>query len=239
VDAGNVPVATNHTISDTKTGTKIRENGSTGGCNYKQKYDWSWQCVTNADHTLNTYAPSITNNNRTATVYFPCVHPYAPGYEYDGGTSNGSEDSHGNPTNMQYHKYLYNGGNGVPSVTLKVTGLGGASSASLTFTPQTTGASVYMFSGYSKDSGADTYWAEKSQRIDYYQWNREAAGWTDNASTCKRFVGGMDNNSTDDTRYVAGTLTASTLVLTCDLDGDGITETVNFTIPTITINNPY
>ena len=225
-------------VSDSGNATQGDEPiDTTGGCNPKDIYRYTWTFTTHSSHTLNTYAPTITNNNRTATVYFPCTHPYASGWVYDGGTSEGTADnpeSEKKADKKEYHQYEYNGGNGVPSVTLSLSGLGNATKASLKFAP-TSGSSVMMFASYKQDSGKQTYWADTNQATNIYE-------WTSDNSICKRFIGGMDNVDDrlgDDKRYVAGTLTANTLEVTCDLDGDGATETVNFTIPTITINNPY
>ena len=57
--------------------------------------------------------------------------------------------------------------------------------------------------------------------------------WSNGATTCQRNIGGYQNSTGSDSKTPAGTITADTLAVTYE------GNTYNFTIPTITINNPY
>jgi len=175
---------------------------------------------------------NTATSGHTAYLYFKCDHPgrdssaysqYGCDYEV---SRNGI---FGALRNIRYHSYSYNNGNGVPAATLTLSGLGSnATNAKLTFA-KTGGGDVQLFTKYTEDPDATTAWTNASDRVNYYE-------WSNGATTCKRFVGHLDNESGtngNDQKIAAGTLTASSLEVTY---GGKI---YYFAIPTITINNPF
>ena len=91
-----------------------------------------------------------------------------------------------------------------------------------------------MLEKYTADSWGGTYWGNTANKINYYEWTKNTDG-TD-VQTCHRFIGAMDNgagSNGSDTKTVAGTISANTLVMTYN------NNEYSFTIPTITIHNPY
>ena len=98
-----------------------------------------------------------------------------------------------------------------PYVTITLSGYGNAASATLTFT-ESSGGTVLL---YEKEGG--------TQSVSTFTWSKDGA--------CKRWVGLWDSKTGDDDRTTAGTLTATTLVLTYN----GLEY--NVSVP-ITINNP-
>lgn len=161
------------------------------------------------------YLTRIENNNHTAWLYFKCSH-----------SKTTSEWDDKNLVTYIPHDYSYNNGAGVPAATLKLTNMGFAASAELTFT-KTGGGDVIMVTQYTAKSGG--YWG------DYATYGTDSYVWTADG-TCQRFIGVMNNAAGENdsgTKTVAGTITASVLVLT---DANG--NEYFFTIPTITIHNP-
>ena len=135
----------------------------------------------------------------------------------------------GGVNDVRPHTYGYNGGKDVPAATLTLNDLGSnATKAKLTFA-KTGGGDVQLYTKYTVDSGGTTAWTNSADRVDYYEW--------EGTTTCKRFVGQLDNGNLDDygndQKTAAGTLTASSLEVTYG------GKTYNFAIPTITINNPF
>ena len=180
----------------------------------------SYKFTTNSAHIFaanNTqYISKIENNNLTAWLYFKCSHADIATY------------TDGNLPTHRPHTYSYSNGNGVPAATLTLNGMGEATSAKLVFTEKN-GGKVNMITQYTADSSGGTYWGDySSYGTDRYEWTADGA--------CKRFIGYMDNgagSNSSDTKVVAGTITANELILTCE----GVDYT--FTIPAITIHNPY
>lgn len=193
-----------------------------GGCGGDKKvYNYTYNYTTAEEHVHNGATPRI--DGLTAWVYFPCTNTTVQPEEAYTATSKGTsvEDGYG----MRYHQYEYKNGTGVPSVTLLLRDLNNFKKAVLAFTP--TGK---MYKEYTKDSRTDTWWAQTSTSS--YEWNAEGE--------CKRFIGGMDNvdnRNGNDNKYAAGTITANTLVVTASYNGSD--KDFTFTIPTITIHNPY
>ena len=130
-------------------------------------------------HTANGATASFTKTE--ANVYFNCATS-----EYCGTT---------------YHNYTR------PSVTIKLSGFGNASSAYMSF-----GSDVQVYDGNTKTNK--------------YEWSGNG--------NCVRNIGYLNSKSasTDD-KTPAGTISSSELVLVYN----GVEY--KFTVPTITINNPY
>lgn len=97
-----------------------------------------------------------------------------------------------------------------PTVTITLSNSGEISNATLSF-----GGTGYVYA----TTGSST---------------KSAYTWTKDGTSCTRYIGLYTDNSGSDTRTIAGTMTANQLVLT---DSNGVEYT--FTIPTLTINNPY
>ena len=187
--------------------------------------DYTYTCTTHKDHIYaanNTqYISRIEEGNLTCWLYFKCGHSDVA--SYSGGTKNGNQGA-----DFKGHTYSYNGGEGVPRVTLTLNGMGQATNATLTFAKDG-GGDVVMITQYTADSSGGTYWGNTSS------YGTNSFSWTQNG-TCNRFVGVMDNGagkSGSDTKTVAGTIRANVLVLTYD----GVEY--SFEIPQITIHNPY
>ncbi len=102
-----------------------------------------------------------------------------------------------------------------PKVTLRLTGLGNADNATLTFT-ESSGGTVRMYSGNSSKAGT---------RTDAYVWD------TSTGETVSRFIGYNDAGSCDDSE-AAGTLTSNN-----NLSITSGTETYNVAVDVITIIN--
>lgn len=96
-----------------------------------------------------------------------------------------------------------------PTVTITLSNSGDISNATISF-----GGTGYVYA----TTGSST---------------KSAYTWTKDGTSCTRYIGLYTDNSSSDTRTIAGTMTANQLVLT---DSAGVTYT--FTIPTLTINNP-
>jgi hypothetical protein len=105
---------------------------------------------------------------------------------------------------------------GHPSVTLTIGNWGQASKVVMQFT--------------NSSGNIETMYAQKDMGS-----SSTAFTWTNGSTDCTRYVGKhkSDPNCGDMENTPAGTLTSSTLVLTYD----GVDY--SFTVPTITINNPY
>jgi len=188
--------------------------------------DYIYTCTTHKDHIFaannKDYLSRIEDNNRTAWLYFKCNHEDVA--TYSGGKKNGNTGA-----DFDGHNYVYDGGNGVPAVTLTVSGMGTASGAELVFA-KNGGGDVIMITQYTADGSGGTYWGNYSAHgTDRFQWTSDG--------DCRRFIGVMDNGAGQngsDTKTVAGTIAADTLILK---DANGYEY--SFTIPTITIHNPY
>ncbi|MBQ5327638.1 MAG: hypothetical protein J6J15_00455 [Oscillospiraceae bacterium] len=196
--------------------------GQSGGC----FTDYVYTMHTNTNHIAkanNTqYLSRIENSGKTAWIYFKCDH--IDDASYSGGTRNGVSSG---PEESKYqgHKYSYNNGNGVPKATLTIDKMGDAENAKLTFT-KSGGGEVVMVDRYSTNSNG--YFG------DYTNHKTDSFVWTADGD-CSRFIGVMTNISganNSDTKRVAGTITASKLILT--FNG----KTFEVDVPTITINNP-
>ena len=188
------------------------------GCNSKIYYDFT----INNKHVFavnNTqYISRIEEGNRTAWIYFKCSH-----------TKTVSSWTDSNLPTYVPHDYLYNNGTGVPAATLTISNMGNASNANLTFAKEG-GGDVIMITQYTADRSGGTYWG------DFASYGTSAFEWSGDG-TCSRFIGVMDNNGGEndsDTKTVAGTIVASTLIMT---DESGNEYSIK--IPTITIHNPY
>lgn len=207
-------------VTDTFTSKSVQ-----GGC----LPDYQFTCTTPNTHmfaSANTqYISRIENGNKTAYIHFKCAHDDVR--TYDGGTR--SNTTSGGPPNRKTHTYLYNNGAGVPAATLKLSNMGNATKAVLAFT-KTGGGDVVMITQYTADRTGGTYWG------DFSTYGTDRFEWTSGgADTCMRFIGVMDNgggSNGDDTKTAAGTITASTLILTYD------GKEFSVTVPTITIHNP-
>lgn len=228
----SIDTNTSGSITDTSTRTVNHEEQTTscGNTTTTTYYDYTW--TTNSAHKSG-YTSSISSDGKSATVYFLCDHTDSA--TYSGGTNTTSSSA----SDQDYHHYEYNSGSGVPSATLTLSNTGdlfnvSGSSAELIF-ESSTQDEVRLYTKYSsnKYTFITVYYADSV--TDSYT-------WTSN-TTCTRFVGYMinygDNSGTvkdrdgNDTKVPAGTITADTLIAVYN----GVTYT--FTIPTITINNPY
>ena len=204
--------------------------------NHTQSTDSSAGCIPDTVHdfTLNTqhktaaqaqslnYISRIENGGLTAYLYFKCSHDGKTPYQ-----------NKGNGATADYHEhvYNYNDGSGVPAATLTLSNMGSATNAKLFFkSTGGTDGNVYMIKQYTQDSGKTTYWGDfTNQKTDFYE-------WTSSSLSCMRFIGFMDNGAGEngsDTKTVAKTIQADTLVMTYN----GME--FSFTVPTVTIHNPY
>lgn len=217
-DAGaySVDLNTTGSLADTSTYTTNQS-----GC----VTDYIYTCTTAAGHIYaanNTqYISRIENNGRTAWIYFKCNHEDVE--TYSGGTKNGNQGA-----DFKGHTYSYNEGEGVPKATLALSGIGNATGATLEFA-KSGGGDVVMITQYTQDNRAATYWG------DFNTYGTSSYTWTADGA-CSRFIGVMDNgagSNGSDTKTVAGTITADTLVLEYN------NVFYNVDIPDITINNPY
>lgn len=180
----------------------------------------------NASHVSN-YTPKVSNDKLTADVYFECIHA---------AETNWSSTGYG-VSGQRYHAYWDGGSNiGNPSVTLNLSKIAGFSSATLDFySGKTIYSQLYSQIGTEESTLERTRVTKESDAAGY--------SWT-TTGTCKRYIGYSSSSASkrlggDDTpnaagsKTPAGTITASTLTVTYE------GNTYNFTIPTITINNPY
>ena len=149
------------------------------------------------------YIPTIASNKYTASVYFKCAHADKTTYGGTGYYHLEATAKIADNDTLDYHEYTQ------PYVTITLSNKGNASDATLSF-----GTSAHV---YASEKG--------TEKTNY--------SWTANGDA-KRYIGlWVDNSGDDDSKTVAGTITANTLILTYD----SVEYTV--TVPTITINNPY
>lgn len=182
----------------------------------------SWGRTT-TNWTINSNHKSVTSSistdKLTASVYFKCFHA-------DGTTW--SSTGYG-VSGHRYHAQSDGAaGTGNPTVTLELSGISGFSSATLNFSSNT---HIYE---KMQVANVDTFYRTiTSTNALPYSWN--ASG------TCTRYIGYSQNTegrvsdsvSQTGTRTAAGTITANQLTVVYS------GKTFTFTIPTITINNPY
>ena len=157
---------------------------------------------------------SISTDKFTATVYYKCtVSTY---WSLFGGTK-------------YYHSYIINSAENNPKVTINLSGITNFTSATLSFNDN---SKLYKKVSYST-SGTDGVY-ETTDGNAPYSW--------ENTGDCSRYVGycwAQKGRATDainaaGKKTPAGTITANKLIVT----GKDKNE-YTFTIPTITINNPY
>lgn len=192
----------------------VKSSGGCGGIGATNNY------TTHAKHLFaskNTeYISRIENDNRTVWLYFKCSHQDVATY------------SDSNFVNRKPHEYKYSDGNGVPAVTMSISGMGYATNAKLKFT-KSDGGNVVMITNYTADRYGDTYWGDYSSNgTDSFEWTQDG--------NCKRFVGVMDNGAGEngsDSKTAAGTITADKVILSYG------GKDYNFPINTFTIHNPY
>ena len=166
---------------------KIVKTSPSGNVSAYNGVKTSWGSVTSI--TTVDYTAGITNNNTVANVCYI-------------GTRSA--------TNILIGTY-YTCNLTQPSVTINLSNIGNATSATLSF-PE--GSHIYA-----SNSGSDT---TKSQ----YQWTKDG--------DCIRYIGQWKSVTGNDSRTVAGTITATTLTVNCGDLGTFIVD-----IADITINNPY
>ena len=183
-------------------------------------YDHTW--TTNSAHKTG-HSPVISADKLTATVYFKCYH--ADGNTYSGGTNTTDTSA----SNQRYHAYMSDDGYGVPQVTLKLSGITGFSSATLNFND-----SSRIYSGVTyTTSGLNGTW-ETTGANAAYTWtsaDTEKSNYIGYAKSQKSRL--SDDINATGTKTPAGTITANQLTVVYE------GETYIFTIPTVTIHNPY
>ena len=211
--AYSVDLNTSGSLADTST-----YKTQSGGC----ITDYIYTCTTHKDHIFaannKDYLSRIEDSGRTAWLYFKCNHSDVA--TYDGGTKNGNVGA-----NFQGHTYDYANGEGVPKATITLSGMGEASEAELTFKAEN-GGEVIMITQYTPKSSG--------YKGDLTTYGTSSFEWTADG-TCSRFIGVMENgagSNGSDTKTAAGTIVATTLILT--YDGVQYKVTVN-----ITIHNPF
>lgn len=173
-------------------------------------------CNATTTYTLNSAHSNATsllsNDGLTATVYFQCFH--------SGETGQSSQE---------YHHYYGDNENGIPQVTIELSNLDNFDSATLNFNGST---HIYNKVEYT-EQGLYGTWETTGEGASY--------SWTQNNTSVTRCIGYSWNQkgrisgdiSEAGKKRAAGTITANTLTVTAG------TQTYTFTIPTITIKNPY
>ncbi len=171
-----------------------------------------YQGQTANGHTSNGGTSSISSDKLTTTVYYKCI-----------------VSSYWSFGTKYYHSYIDNSGYYNPQVTIELDNITNFNSATLSFSNNT---HLYTNVSYTT-SGTNGVW-ETTGGNSPYSWTKEG--------TCSRYVGycwaqkgrASDAINAAGKKTPAGTITANTLTV---VGSDGGTYT--FTIPTITINNPY
>lgn len=192
----------------------VKSSGGCAGVGATNNY------TTHASHLFkskNAQYISRIENDRTVWLYFKCSHEDVATY------------SDKNFVNRKPHTYKYENGNGVPAVTMSISGMGHATNAKLVFTEEN-GGDVMMITEYQKDSGADTYWGN------YATYGTDSFEWTKDGD-CKRYIGIMDNGAGEngsDAKTVAGTIKSNTLILSDDINNE-----YSFSVDAFTIHNPF
>ena len=183
-------------------------SNESSGSGFRKQYRYWW--VTNSSHVTG-YASSYTST--TATVYFKCDHTDIKNYGYTSWYGPGAVGQGlaaiAVLDNVDYHQYTQ------PTVSIKLADIGNASNAKLSFGDN---ALIYASAG---GTTATTY-----------SWSADG--------TITRYIGiwGDNGGNDDDTKTVAGTMTATELVLTYDADGNGADE--EYKVPvSIKIVNEY
>lgn len=203
---------------------------STSGC-IKDYYYWATINGNHLSGDKNTqYISKIIDaqgntatSGLTAYLYFKCNHPGTEKYEVN---KNGGR---GDVRGLLLHSYGYNKGADVPAATLTINGMGNfATKATLAFAKDG-GGDVHMYTKYTEDSGGKTAWTNSNDRVSTFE-------WASDGTACKRYIGELDNGSGtngNDKKTAAGTLKANVLVVTYN------GKTYSFTIPQVTIHNPF
>lgn len=185
-------------------------------------YDWTW--TINSAHITKT--PTIYNNGLTADVYFKCFH--SNDATYPGGTQTQSAE------NERYHGYSNNGQSSNPSVAINLSNLKNFTSATLNFSDNTRIYSNITITDVDWFIAAYTNRTIETTNVAGYSWT--------SVGDCSRYIGYSWNKESRVSDVIiepgkkipAGTITANTLTVVGSDD-----KTYTFTIPTITINNPY
>ena len=148
------------------------------------------------------YSSSYTST--VATIYFKCDHTDDAHYGYTNFYILPSTAWLAALNNVDYHEYTQ------PTVTIAIADMGNATSAELSF-----GDGAYIFESRGGSTSTTTT----------FSWSSDGAA--------VRYIGiYTDNNNDDDAKTVAGTITATELILTHNGQ--------EYKVPvTITINNPY
>ncbi len=203
-------ISVDNTSEKSLTDTYTQSSASWG----QKKTTWTL----NDKHT--TATPTISSDNLSATVYFQCNH--AAG-------SSWSSTGYG-VTGQRYHAYMSDAGYGVPTVTLTLGDISGYTSAKLVFSDN---SRIYSSVSYTTDGG-NGIWETTGSGADFI--------WKSTDKTITRYIGYAKSqkeryftdaiNATGE-KIPAGEITSNKL----EVVYNGVTYT--FTVPTITINNPY
>lgn len=236
-DLGTYSVDTNTSggVADTVASSSHRESGS--GCQPDKYY----KVTINNQHVHSTnntqYISKIVdaNGNKVAQgysayLYFKCNHtgPVASAAQYGCDYEAVKTNSLSGITGVKPHYYGDGNGNTVPSATLTLSGLGSnVTKAELAFVnTSTSDSAVRLYTTYTKRNSS----GNTSGLVSSFE-------WSSSETSCKRYVGelveGAESKYKGDTKTAAGTIKANTLAVTY---GGKI---YNFTIPAITINNPF
>lgn len=208
--SSKAPSVTIKSISPTSVSAIDTSSGSTG----QTANGHTTNVPTNTTDDTKNKAPGIYKNGTEAWVYYKCtVSSY---YVLFQGTT-------------YYHSYINNSGYNNPSVTITLSDLGSFTNATLSFSEN-----KYLYTKVSYTSSGTNGVYETTGGDSAYS-------WTKTNSDCMRYVGycwAQKGRVTDainaaGKKTPAGTITANTLAVTYKDD------IYNFTIPTITINNPY
>ena len=202
---GITPTGTHNVDKTTSGSIKDSTNYELNGKAYSGTYRYYW--ITNGSHVTG-YTSSY--NSTTATVYFMCDHTNTTNYGYTSWYGYGYVGlglaATAAADNVDYHDYTQ------PTVTITLANMGNAKNADLSF-----GDSALIFASA---GGSDT--------------TKTTYSWSANGAAT-RYIGIWSDSSGNDGKTVAGTITASQLVLT---DSNGAEYTVTLTTP-IKIVNEY
>lgn len=225
---GKYSIDTASEIKDKVTTTSRTETGTDncGNATSTTYYTHTWN--TNAAHKAayldngQTTTSWISADKLTATVYFRCVH--ADDATYSGGADTTSSSA----SDERLHYYYSDSVKGVPTVTLRLSGISGFTSATLNVSNTT---HIYTGVTYST-SGLYGTW-QSSGGGSTYSWTSEG-----DVTRTIGYVWGQKGRITDSISVTgkktpAGTITADTLTVVYN------GQTYIFDISDVTIKNPY
>ena len=205
---------------DNTTANSITDTYTTSSASYLRT---TTKWTLNSAHK--TATPTISANGLSANVYFKCFHA---------SDTTWSNTGYG-VTGHRYHCYYSGGEYGVPTVTLKLDGITGHTSAQMNFKNSSNQVNAGIYSSAITATTVDSVYHElENKTLSPFIWDGSTKTTTRWIGTSWNKAGRLTENASDTGKKTpAGTITGNELVVKYK----GVDYT--FTVDTVTINNPY